>query len=120
MCDALKERSENRRALEEKRRYETIDFQNITSVTLDGVEPAYRTESEEEFDPVMTDFLSRQDGWQHYETNTVEYEVEDGDNYLFTIRYKNGTEIYRKFHESSPLAQRLLRYCNKNDNVELI
>ncbi len=115
ISDTIKEKNENRRALEEKRRYEDIDFNNIQYVTFDGVEQAYRIETEEEFDPLMSDFLTRQDGWQHYETQTVEYEVEDGLNYLFTIRYKNGKEIYRKFHETSPLTARLLVYSNKNN-----
>ena len=115
ISDTIKEKAENRRALEEKRRYEDIDFNNIEYVTFDGTETAYRIETEEEFDPVATQFLTEQDGWQHYETKTVEYEVEDGENYLFTIRYKNGTEIYRKFHESSWLTEQLLGYCNKKD-----
>ena len=89
-----------------------IDFANIASVTLDKIETAYRTETEEEFDPVMSDFLTQQDGWQHYETQTVEYEVEDGYNYFFTIRYHNGKTIHRRFHSSSPLTQRLLAYCD--------
>ena len=97
----------------ERRRYENIDFPNIESVTFDGVETAYRIETEEEFDPVRSYDLSQQDGWAHYETKTVEYEVEDGLNYLFTIRYKDGSEIYRKFHETSPLTKKLLEYCNK-------
>lgn len=112
ISDTIKEKNENHRALEERRRYEDIDWGNIECVTLDCTETAYRIEEEEEFDPVATDFLTRQDGWQHYETKTVEYEVEDGENYCFTIRYKNGTEIYRKFHETSPLTERLLEYCN--------
>lgn len=100
---------------ERQRRYEDINWHNIQSVTLDFTNTAYRTETEEEFDPVMTAFLTRQDGWAHYETQTVEYEVEDGINYYFTIRYKDGTEIYREFHETSPLTARLLKYCEKND-----
>ena len=95
----------------QQKRNENIDFSQIDSVTLDGVETAYRTETREEFDIVMSDYLTQQDGWQHYETQTVEYEVEDGVNYCFTIRYHNGTEIQRIFHESSPLTQRLLTYC---------
>ena len=91
---------------------ERIDFNNIEYVTLDYTETAYRIEEEEEFDPVMTDYLTRRDGWQHYETKIVEYEVEDGENYCFTIHYKNGTEIYRIFHESSYMAERLMEYVN--------
>lgn len=117
ICDTAKEKREHRRIVKEKQRYEDIDFRNIASVTLDGVTTAYRTETEEEFDPVMSDYLTRQDGWQHYETNTVEYEVENGLDYMFTIRYKNGKTIYRKFHESSWLTARLLGYCNKNVEI---
>ena len=111
--DTIKTNNQKRIAEAEQRRYENIDFPNIASVTFDGVEPAYRIETEEEFDPVRSYSLSKQDGWSHYETKTVEYEVEDGQNYLFTIRYKDGSEIYRKFHETSPLSERLLEYCNK-------
>ena len=114
ITETIGEIAENRRAIKEQRIYEDIDFDNIESVTLDGTETAYIIEIEEEFDPVMTDFLTQQDGWQHYETQTVEYEIENGEDYCFTIRYKNGTEIYRKFHESSPLSERLLGYCNNN------
>ena len=117
ISETIKENAENCRALEERRRYEDIDWGNIEYVTFDCTETAYRIEEEEEFDPIMTDFLTRQDGWQHYETKTVEYEVEDGENYCFTIRYKNGTEIYRKFHETSPLTERLLEYCNNNNDI---
>lgn len=112
ISETVRENAENRRAAEEQRRYEDIDWSNIKYVTLDCTETAYCIETEEEFDPVATDFLTRQDGWQHYETKTVEYEVENGLNYCFTIGYKNGTEIYRKFHESSWLTERLLEYCN--------
>ena len=111
--DTIKESAENRRAEAERKRYENIDFDNISQVILEDVETAYRTETEEEFDIVASDFLTQQDGWQHYETETVEYEVEDGVNYCFAITYKNGTTIYRKFHESSPIAQKLLNFKNK-------
>ncbi len=50
-----------------------IDFSNIDSVTVTNTEMTYRTETEEEFDPVMTNFLTDMDGWQHYETKTVEF-----------------------------------------------
>ena len=112
--ETIKENAANRRALEERRRYEDIDWGNIEYVTLDGTETAYRIEEEEEFDIVTTNFLSEMDGWPHYETKTVEHQVEDGENYCFTIRYKGGTEIYRKFHETSSLTERLLEYCNDN------
>ena len=111
--DTIKENTENFLERKEQERLENIDFNNVQCVTLDFVEPAYRTETEEEFDAVATDFLTRQDGWQHYETKTVEYEVEDGENYCFTITFKNGSKIYRKFHESSEIAQKLLKFQNK-------
>ena len=111
--DTMKEKSQEAQEQKERERLENIDFYNIESVSLDYTEPAYRTETAEEFDPVMSDFLTRQDGWQHYETETVEYEVLDGENYCFTITYKDGSKIYRKFHESSPITQRLLNFKNK-------
>ena len=111
--DTVKENVQRVQELKEKERYENIDFDNISWVILEDVEPAYRTETEEEFDIVASDFLTQQDGWQHYETKTVEYEVEDGVNYCFAITYKNGTTIYRKFHESSPITQKLLNFKNK-------
>lgn len=110
--DVLKENSHRRYEFITKKNYENIDFDNIDSVILSGVESTYRTETEEVFDPVMTDFLTQQDGWQHYETKTVEYTVEDGKNYCFIIRYKDGSEIYRKFHETSDLSYQLLKYCD--------
>lgn len=85
-----------------------IDFANIDSVTIVNTEMTYRTEIEEEFDPVMTNFLTDMDGWQHYETKTVEYEVENGYEYTFLIHYTNGKSISRTYHESHPTAQRLL------------
>ena len=109
--EVIHERAENRRAMEAQRRYENIHWNNINRVTFDGTEIAYRTVTEEEFDLVMSDFLTQQDGWQHYETKTVEYEVENGLNYCFTIQYKTGTRIHRKFHETSSLTERLLNYC---------
>ena len=88
--------------------YDDIDFANIDSVTIVNTEMTYRTETEEEFDPVMTNFLTDMDGWQHYETKTVEYEVENGYEYTFLIYYTNGEDISRTYHESHPTAQRLL------------
>ena len=114
ISDTVKEKCENQRALEERRQYENIYWDNIEYVLFVGTETAYRIEEEEEFDVVASNFLSEQDGWQHYETKTVEYEVEDGLNYCFNIQYKDGTEIYRVFHETSPLTDRLLEYHNKN------
>lgn len=111
----IKESIENRRALAEQRRYENIDFENIASVTFDGTMPASRIETEYEFDLVSSVYWTDIDGWAHYETKPVDYEVPDGNDYCFTIRYKDGTEIYRKFHESSPLTERLLTYCNQAD-----
>lgn len=115
--ETIRENAENLRAEQERLRYEDIDWNNIEWVTLDGTETAYRIEEREEFDIVATNFLSEMDGWPHYETETVEYEVEDGENYCFTIKYKNGTTIYRKFHEDSSLTERLLTYV-KEDNCE--
>ena len=115
--DTIREGVENYHAIKEGLRYEDIDWGNIDYVTLDGTEIAYRIEEKEEFDIVASTFLSEMDGWPHYETNTVEYEVEDGENYCFTIRYKDGTEIYRKFHETSSFTERLLEYCNKNNGI---
>ena len=111
--DTIKENKNVQQEIESTKRYENIDFHNIESVILDGVETAYRIETEEEFDPVMTDFLTQQDGWQHYETRTVEYEVENGKNYCFIIKYKDGTKIYRNFHENSHISQQLLKYCER-------
>ena len=113
-----KNSSKEKTALKEKKCYENIDFDNIAYVTFDGTEAAYRVDTEEEFDPVMSDFLTRQDGWQHYETKTVEYKVENGENYCFTIKYKNDTQIQRKFHESSSIAKRLLEYSNRIESSQ--
>lgn len=79
--DKINDNIKRRRMRKERRRYENIDFDNIKSVIFHGTETAYRIVEEEEFDLVMSDFLTQQDGWQHYETKTVEYEVEDGENY---------------------------------------
>lgn len=113
--ETIREARNRQVALEEKARYETIDWDNIVAVTLVGTETAYRTYEEEEFDIVATNYLSEMDGWPHYETQTVEYQVEDGENYCFIIRYKNCAEIYRKFHETSPLTERLLEYVDETD-----
>ena len=88
--------------------YDDIDFENIDYVTIVNTEMTYCTETEKEFDPVMTNFLTDMDGWQHYETKTVEYEVENGYEYTFLIYYINGESISRTYHESHPNAQRLL------------
>lgn len=93
-----------------------IDFANIDSVTILNTEMTYCTETEEEFDPVMTEFLTRQDGWQHYETKTVEYEVENGYQYTFLIYYTDGKSISKTYHESHPIAQRLLE-IQENSNL---
>lgn len=94
-----------------------IDFANIDSVTIMNTEMTYRTESEEEFDPVMTNFLTDQDGWQHYETQTVEYEVENGYNITFIIHYTDGKSEWKTYHESHPIAQRL-QEISENHNVD--
>ena len=90
--------------------YEDLDFANINTVTILSQEMTYRTETEEEFDPVMTNFLTDMDGWQHYETKTVEYEVENGYEYTFIIYYTNGEHEFRTYHESHPTAQQLLNF----------
>ena len=110
-----KEKSTIRAVLKENLNNKYIDFEHIASVTLEGTQPAFRIETEEEFDPVMTNFLTEQDGWQHYETKTVQHEVPDGENYCFKIKYKSGRIIHRDFHESSPLTEKLLEYCNKHE-----
>ena len=111
--ETIKESAQRYQEIKEQERLENLDFDKIQTVTLDDVETAYSMETEEEFDPVATDFLTRQDGWQHYETETVEYEVEDGENYCFTITFKDGSRIYRKFHSSRPITQKLLEFQNK-------
>ena len=42
-----------------------IDFGNIQEVDITCREMTYRIEEREEFDIVMTNFLTEQDGWQH-------------------------------------------------------
>lgn len=114
--DSIKESRMNRRLEHSREVYENlIDFDKVVAVKLDAVEPAYRTETEEEFDIVASDSLSRCDGWQHYETKTVEYEVEDGEYYHFTVTYKNGNQYFYKYHCSRPIAQKLLNFKNHPD-----
>lgn len=93
-----------------------IDFSNIDSVTVTNTEMTYRTETEEEFDPVMTNFLTDMDGWQHYETKTVEYQVENGYAITFLIYYTDGSSVTKTYHESHPIAQRL-QGISENHNV---
>lgn len=114
--ETVKEKIEYTRAEKERREYENIDFNNIDYVTFDGTEPAYRIETEEEYDPVRTWNLTEMNGAPCYGTRTVEYEVEDGENYCFTIRYNDDTEIYRKFHETSPLTEKLLKHSEENNS----
>lgn len=85
-----------------------IDFRNIKTVDIACREMTYRTEEREEFDIVMSDFLTQQDGWQHYETQNVEYEVPNGYEYTFLIYYKNGSKEMRIYHESSPISDMLI------------
>ena len=116
-----KENKANRIALEEKRRYEDIDFDNIESVTLEGTEQAFRTETREEYDATGTIALSNMNGQPCYASTTVHYEVPDGANYCFAIKYSNDTTVYRKFHKSSPLTEKLLELCdnyNEDDDYE--
>ena len=116
ISDTIRESVESRRELEERRRYEDIDWSNIEVVAFYGTQTAFRIEEEEEYDPMYTIGLSKMNGAPCYGTRTVEHLVENGENYCFNIRYKNGTEIYREFHETSPLTERLLEYCNKTSN----
>ena len=114
ISDTIKETRINRIDSQKQEHYEAINFANIRSVKFEGTKTVYAIETQEKYDPVATGFLTHQDGWQHYETQIVEYTVEKGENYCFTIQYNNGTEIYREFHETSPLTARLLTYCNKS------
>lgn len=85
-----------------------IDFGNIQEVDIAYREMTYRIEEREEFDIIMTNFLTEQDGWQHYETKIVQYEVPNGYEYTFLIYYKNGRKEMRVYHESSPMADMLI------------
>ena len=89
---------------------DSIDFDNIEIVYLANAETTYRIETEEEFDIVMTNFLSELDGWPHYETKTVEYEVSDGEIYTFLIFYENNDLETRQYHSSSRIAKILLNH----------
>ena len=90
-----------------------IDFGNIQEVDIACKEMTYRIEEREEFDIVMTNFLTEQDGWQHYETKTVEYEVPDGYEYTFLIYYKDGRREMRIYHESVDIAERLIEISER-------
>lgn len=90
-----------------------IDFGNIQEVDIACREMTYRIEEREEFDIVMTNFLTEQDGWQHYETKTVEYEVPDGYEYTFLIYYKNGRKEMRVYHESLPITDMLIEISDQ-------
>ena len=91
-----------------------IDFGNIQKVDIACREMTYRIEEREEFDIVMTNFLTEQDGWQHYETKTVEYEVPNGYEYTFLIYYKNGRKEKREYHEASPIADMLIEISEQH------
>lgn len=97
-----------------------IDFTNIDSVTIIDTEMTYRTETEEEFDPIMTNFFTDMDGWQHYETKTIEYEVENGYAITFLICFTNETNITRTYHESHPIAQRLQNISEKSSTFDKV
>lgn len=56
ISDTVINQAKNLYALTEKKMFEDIKFNDIATVLLDGVETAYRTYEEEEFDPVMSDF----------------------------------------------------------------
>ena len=95
-------------------KYTGNGFQNIETVDIINTEMTYRIEEREEFDIVMTNFLTEQDGWQHYETKTVQYEVPDGYEYTFSIYYLDGSHEICTYHESSPIAQRLIEISEKS------
>ena len=116
--DTIKESNKKQRETKVYNSYEDLDFANINTVTILSQEMTYRTETEEEFDPVMTNFLTDMDGWQHYETKTVEYEVENGYEYTFLIHYTNGKSITRTYHESHPNAQSLLNFQKRYEPCE--
>ena len=92
-----------------------IDFLNVDSVTIIDAEMTYRTETEEEFDIVTSNVLSEMDGWQHYETETIEYEVENGYDLTFLIYFTDNTSITKTYHETHPIAQRLQKISGSNN-----
>ena len=85
-----------------------IDFGDIESVDIIDSQMTYIIEEREEFDPVMSNFLTDMDGWQHYETKTVEYQVENGYEYTFLISFFNSPSQMLTYHEDSPVAQKLI------------
>ena len=56
--DTIKESNKRQREIKVYDSYEDLDFPNIDSVTIVNTEMTYRIETEEEFDPVMTNFLT--------------------------------------------------------------
>ena len=82
--------------------------ENVLSAKILKSETTYRTEEEEEFDIVMSDFLTQMDGWQHYETRPVEYTVENGLEYTFLIHYADDSYKVETHHESSEICRILL------------
>lgn len=93
-----------------------IDYGKIQKVTIVDEEDVYRIETEEEFDIVMTNYLSELDGWPHYETKTIEYEVPNGYIYTFMIIYEGGRREFRKYHSSSPHTLKLTRHANFSED----
>ena len=89
-----------------------IDYRKIKKVTIVDEEDVYSIETEVEFDPVMTNFLTELDGWQHYETKTIEYEVHNGYIYTFLIIYESGRREFRKYHSSSLHTLKLTKHAN--------
>lgn len=85
-----------------------IDFSEIHTVEILNEQDTFRTVKEERFDAVSTNFLPELDGWQHYETETVEREVLNSKTYTFLIKYNSGEELVRALHEDSPVTERLL------------
>ena len=115
LSEQIRESARNGKWSKIVRDQDDMDWENIEHVALVRAETTYRIETREEFDPVMTDMLSQMDGWAHYETETVEHRINNGENYVFSIKCKNGNEIFCKSHESSSLTARLLEYCDALD-----
>ena len=85
-----------------------IDFKNISLITIIDAVEKYHEETRQEFDIVMSNFLTELDGWQHYETVDVTETVYDGIEYTFHISYKNNLQEERTYLETSRICQKLL------------
>jgi hypothetical protein len=93
-----------------------IDFKKIQEVSIVDAEMTHRIETEEEFDLIMSTYLTELDGWQHYETKTIEYEVPDGYELTFLIIYEGGRREFRKYHSSSPHTLKLIQHVNFSED----